>query len=255
MEISQEDIQSIVNSVLSSVRTNSRTIDQLSLITTLADEDCLEVSGGKRISYAYLKEVIRALLSGDFDDMQTAVSKLRQDFDALIGKNASNAIDNFNEICAFLEGIEDSETLLGKLAELRLDCETADTALGERIDSVEDRISPILYCSGFISYDQTPSSDGTFLQKDSDGDPIQIVTKIGSTIKREVPDEGMLYICDGKAYVFNGIMLILSGHSYFIFDGGKAHSQYGYGEKIGGGNAATDTTIMKRINCGGARFV
>lgn len=255
MALTPDEIQVIVNQVISAIRTNSRTIESLSLITSLGDDDCLEISGGKRISYGVLKLLLTILFTGKFDDLQTQISKLRKEFDALVGENASEAIDNFNEICAFLEGIKDSETLLGKLAEVRLDCDNNKKELQKEIDSIEERISPNIYCKGFLNIGQSPSEDGIYLQKDSDGDPIQIVTKKGDDLQRAIPEEGILYTCNGKAYVFNGIMLTPTGHAYFIFDGGKADSTYGHGSAIGGGNASTDFTFAKRIDGGKARFV
>lgn len=86
-------------------------------------------------------------------ELEGLITQLRKEFDTLVGGNPSKAIENFNEIIKFLEGIEDSETLVGKLAELKLECDDnrkeleeklkteaqtrqlADKALGERIDS------------------------------------------------------------------------------------------------------------------------
>ena len=48
-----------------------------------------------------------------------AVSTIDQRLDRLLGDNASSAIDNFNEVIAFLEGIKDSETLTATLNKLR----------------------------------------------------------------------------------------------------------------------------------------
>ena len=39
MAITQDELQSIVNAVLSAIRTNSRTIDQLTPVTSLSDGD------------------------------------------------------------------------------------------------------------------------------------------------------------------------------------------------------------------------
>lgn len=45
--------------------------------------------------------------------------------DAIVGENASSAIDNFNEILKFLEGIKDEESLTGLLERIRQDVEIA----------------------------------------------------------------------------------------------------------------------------------
>lgn len=51
----------------------------------------------------------------EFEPLARAHGELVTRFEALLGDNASEAIDNFNEIVAFLEGVEDSDTLLAKL--------------------------------------------------------------------------------------------------------------------------------------------
>jgi len=47
------------------------------------------------------------------------IKVLSDRLDALVGDNASGAIDSFNEVLKFLDGIQDSETLAAKLNELR----------------------------------------------------------------------------------------------------------------------------------------
>lgn len=56
--MTEKEKQSIVEAVLSAVRTNSRTIVQLTPVTSLANSDSLEVSGGKKITFLKLKELI-----------------------------------------------------------------------------------------------------------------------------------------------------------------------------------------------------
>lgn len=52
------------------------------------------------------------------EDSQAGISALEKRFDALIGENASEAIDNFTEVLAFLDGLKDTEKLSTKLADL-----------------------------------------------------------------------------------------------------------------------------------------
>ena len=75
MAISQNEIQSIVNTVLSSIRTNSRTIDQLSLVTKLNDNDCIEINGGKRVTYAILRDLIVSLFNTELDSLKILINK------------------------------------------------------------------------------------------------------------------------------------------------------------------------------------
>lgn len=72
MAITQDEMQSIVNAVLSALHTNSRTIDQLTPVITLSDNDSFEINGGKRVKYALLREMVvesaRKLLSRELVD-------------------------------------------------------------------------------------------------------------------------------------------------------------------------------------------
>lgn len=58
MAITNDEKQSIINAVLSSIRTNSRTIDQLTIVTKVADTDNFEIHGGKRVAFSKLRELI-----------------------------------------------------------------------------------------------------------------------------------------------------------------------------------------------------
>ncbi len=75
MAINPDDFQNIVSAVLSSVRTNSRTIDQLTPVTSLSDSDSIEISGGKKVSYKILKDLIKALSQSEIDILTTQINK------------------------------------------------------------------------------------------------------------------------------------------------------------------------------------
>lgn len=75
MAITQDEMQSIVTAVLSAIRTNSKTIDQLSLATSLSDSDCFEISGGKRVTYATLRDLIASLSSTEQDSLKNLIAK------------------------------------------------------------------------------------------------------------------------------------------------------------------------------------
>lgn len=69
----------------------------------------------------------------DIRDLFSALSRLRDDqkltqedidsintvIDSILGENASDAIDNFREILAFLDGVKDTESLFGLLENIR----------------------------------------------------------------------------------------------------------------------------------------
>jgi len=55
-----EELQEVVAAVIAALKTNGKTIDQLTAVTSLANSDNLEVSGGKKISFGKLKEIVAA---------------------------------------------------------------------------------------------------------------------------------------------------------------------------------------------------
>ena len=66
--MTQEEKQEIINAVLSAIMTNSKTIEQLTPTESLSDDDAIEVSGGRRISYAAflsaVQEGVQLMLDG-----------------------------------------------------------------------------------------------------------------------------------------------------------------------------------------------
>lgn len=57
-------------------------------------------------------------ISGNIDSVNDKVDELRNDFDELVSGDTTTAIKTFNEVIAFLEGIEDSENLDGIIASI-----------------------------------------------------------------------------------------------------------------------------------------
>ena len=74
MAITQDEMQSIVSAVLSSIRTNSRTIDQLTPVTSLSDNDSFEINGGKRVTYKVLMGLIASLASTEHDSLKKLIA-------------------------------------------------------------------------------------------------------------------------------------------------------------------------------------
>lgn len=58
MALTQEELQSVITAVISSIRTNSKTIGQLTPATSLADTDYFEIDGGKKVSLSLLMDAI-----------------------------------------------------------------------------------------------------------------------------------------------------------------------------------------------------
>ncbi len=77
----------------------------------------LMVAEALRLIYESAADVpsLRSRLDGISATLSAAISR----FDSLAGENASEAIDNFNEILAFLAGMSDDTTLAAKLDRLR----------------------------------------------------------------------------------------------------------------------------------------
>lgn len=53
-----EELQEVVAAVIAALKTNGKTIDQLTAVTSLADTDNLEISNGKKVSFGKLKELV-----------------------------------------------------------------------------------------------------------------------------------------------------------------------------------------------------
>ena len=72
--MTDEEKQAIISDVLKSLETNSVTVEQLTATTSLADTDSIEVSGGRRVTYATLKELIKAAIADLLNDYGGSVS-------------------------------------------------------------------------------------------------------------------------------------------------------------------------------------
>lgn len=77
------------------------------------------------------KNKLATLKNYDDSALVAQVKALEQSLNTLVGNNASEAIDNFNEILRFLSGITDTQTLEGLLANIRSDMQTY---LSQKVD-------------------------------------------------------------------------------------------------------------------------
>ena len=77
--------------------------------------DKVDKVDGKQLSTEDFTKALKEKLEGlsNYDDtaISEAVNTLREDFDTLVSGDSTTAIKTFNEIVAFLSGIEDSESL------------------------------------------------------------------------------------------------------------------------------------------------
>jgi hypothetical protein len=65
-----------------------------------------------------LKDKLESLSNFDSSEIEKSISDIQSEIDTLVSGDASKAIESFNEIIAFLEGIEDSEDLSSIIASI-----------------------------------------------------------------------------------------------------------------------------------------
>ncbi|WP_304423471.1 hypothetical protein [uncultured Duncaniella sp.] len=82
-------------------------------------------------------------------ELQALIDKLRLDFDTMYGADTSEKIDNFVEVLAFLDGLNDSEKLSTKLADLS----GADKKMGEDILELQNEVFPLS-----VEFSATPAT-------------------------------------------------------------------------------------------------
>ena len=84
-----------------------------------------------------LKNRLESLQNYDDTTIIAAIAKLRNDFDTLVKSDTSGAIDKFNEIIAFLDGIEDSESLDSIIASIELQIAGKQSTIND-LDSIRE---------------------------------------------------------------------------------------------------------------------
>ncbi len=115
MALSQDEMQSIINAVLSSIRTNSRTINQLTPVTSLDENDYFELSGGRRIRFDVLRQMILPEYEEDYN-VVAAIKTLRSTIEKI---NSDNEIRD--ERLESLEKFKDRKGRPGGIAPLNHD--------------------------------------------------------------------------------------------------------------------------------------
>lgn len=69
--MTQEEFDAIVAAVIASLKTNGKTIMQLTEVTTVSDNDYFELHGGRRVAYSYLYEELLAETQNIIDEYKT----------------------------------------------------------------------------------------------------------------------------------------------------------------------------------------
>ena len=105
-----------------------RILKQVRAFIDKKDDTKVDKVDGKGLSSndytAAEKNKLATLKNYDDSALVAQVEALEQSLNTLVGNNASEAIDNFNEILKFLSGITDTQTLGGMLANIRTDMQT-----------------------------------------------------------------------------------------------------------------------------------
>lgn len=74
MALTQEQ-QVIFDAVISSIKTNSKTIEQLTPQTSLGSDDWFELNGGRKVSYTVLRDLIASMSSSELNTLRTLINK------------------------------------------------------------------------------------------------------------------------------------------------------------------------------------
>ena len=119
MALTETEYQNIVNAALSAIRTNSRTIDQLTPVTNISTKDFFEIGGGRKISFGLLRQLIISLNSEDYGPLLELVESMKDSIgepNGLVqldesGKIASrflpSYVDDIVEFTEMLNGLVD----------------------------------------------------------------------------------------------------------------------------------------------------
>ncbi len=100
MELTATDIQTIVNAVLSAIRTNSKSIEQLTPANAVQFTDMFEINGARSVSIQQLISSLQLISQEKLDSLLAPYYR------------------KINEILTFLNGVPDDKNLVQLLADL-----------------------------------------------------------------------------------------------------------------------------------------
>ena len=184
MAITNDEKQSIINAVLSSIRTNSRTIDQLTIVTEVADTDNFEIHGGKRVAFSKLRELILS---------KSGVGAINDKLPEL------DDVVEFKEVRNDITLIATQQTsVFGGIAG------STDAGYGAVYDPTRKRFFLMYYGEEAQTDASVVTAYGNFADEDRFG-------ASPSSGGGRVPVSGKLYLCknDGGLYHWNGADLVV----------------------------------------------
>lgn len=94
-----------------------------------------------------LKAKLETIIPNDISELEAEVDKLETTLNTLVSGNASNAIESFNEIIAFLENVSDKETLGGIIAGI-------NTRIAEVEAKIPTKVSELTNDKGYLTEHQ-----------------------------------------------------------------------------------------------------
>ena len=112
--MTEDEKQSIISEILSAIRTNSLTIEDLTQLETMPSDAYIEISGGRRISCEILKQAVASMFEEDIDEQNRSIANLTK----AIGDEAKRAADaeaaNARNITAETNRAQQAESNLTK---------------------------------------------------------------------------------------------------------------------------------------------
>lgn len=156
-------------------------------VVTAALESKVNKVEGKQLSTEDFTSLLKAKLEGlsNYDDtaIQGAINSLTTQINTLVSGDASVAIESFNEIIAFLNGIEDSENLDSIIASIEQQIANVQNAIPTKTSQLNND-------SGFIAQTKTINGEsivgeGNIVVK-ADVDTSNLATKEELNAKQDV---------------------------------------------------------------------
>lgn len=90
-----------------------------------------------------LKQKLDSLQNYNDAELRDKLETLTNNFNTLVNANPTQAIENFNEIIAFLENIEDDETLSGIIAGIETQIGSINSAIDNINTTLEDKVDKV----------------------------------------------------------------------------------------------------------------
>lgn len=152
--MTEQELQSVINAVLSSIKTNSRSIGQLTGVQTLSDSDCFEVAGGRKIAYSVLRDLIFAAANTKLENIQTDIanSVLQSVSFDVTGNTATLTIKQkgYDAITVSVPIATDSQSGIMTAADkVKLDSTYSKQEIDAGVDAIRDEMSDTI--SGMVT--------------------------------------------------------------------------------------------------------